>query len=92
MDELNEILERCLSVCGTTLADVQSKPRMRRTVEAKQLFVYCALHMGRKHYKKKLIAGAIGVGPWQVTYYRKKAEFGIKCEPWFKALVKKYLA
>lgn len=90
MEELQAILMRCLALRGVTMEDVRTKPRVRSTVEVKQLFVYCAIHRSKRIMKKNKMAAALGVGPWQITYYRKKAEFGIDREPWFKRLVAKY--
>ena len=90
MEELEVILERCARVCNTTVDRIKSVPRKRCTVEAKQLYVYCALHACVRVKKKKRIAEVLGVGQWQVTYYRKMSEFGIEHERWFKNLVAAY--
>lgn len=91
MEDLKVVLSLCARVCGTTVEGI-TKPKSRSTrvvVEAKQLFVYCALR-DDEFRKKKDIASILGVGQYQVTYYRRKAEFSIRREKWFQDLVKKY--
>jgi len=91
MEDLDVILVRCARICGTTVARIREgkKRSTREVVDAKQLFVYCALHEN-EFRKKKDIAAVLRVGQYQVTYYRKKAEFSIRHERWFQSLVEKY--
>ena len=85
--ELESILDRCLAVCGATREELAAKSRDRHVCDAKQLYVYCALYKAERIKKKYKIGSVMDVDPWQVTYYRKKAEFSIRFEPWFKRLV-----
>lgn len=91
MEELETMLERCAEICGTTVDEIKEckKRSTRAVVEAKQLFVYCVLHEN-EFQKKKNIAKVLRVGQYQVTYYRRKAEFSIRRERWFQKLVDKY--
>lgn len=91
MEDLEVILGRCAKICGTTVARIkQGKKRStREVVDAKMLFVYCVLHEN-EFRKKKDIATVLHVGQYQVTYYRKKSEWSIRHERWFKKLVEKY--
>lgn len=91
MEDLKVILERCAKICGTTVARIKEgkKRSTREVVDAKMLFVYCVLHEN-EFRKKKDIADVMKAGPYQVTYYRKKAEFSIRHERWFKRIVEKY--
>lgn len=91
MEGLDIILERCAAVCGVSVGEIrQTHKRCTRSVaDAKQLFVYCAL-LDNCYRRKKYLADTLGVGPYQVTRYRKKAEFSIGHERWFQELVKKY--
>lgn len=91
MEDLDAILKRCAKICGTTVQRIrEEKKRSTRAVtEAKQLFVYCALHEN-PYLKKKDIAAALCVGQYLVTYYSRKAEFSISHERWFQKLVEKY--
>jgi len=91
MEDLEVILERCARICGTTVARIKEgkKRSTREVVEAKQLFVYCVLHEN-EFRKKKDIAATLCVGQYQVTYYRKKSEFSIRRERWFRKLVERY--
>lgn len=91
MESLDTILERCAAVCGVSVGEIrQARKRCtRRVADAKQLFVYCAL-LDNCYRKKKDLADALCVGAYQVTHYRKKAEFSIGHERWFQELVKKY--
>ena len=92
LSELEAILQRCRTVCGTQDEELTGRRHSRRVSETKQLFVYCALYKAYWIKKKIKIGRVMGVAPWQVTYYRKKAEFSIKHERWFQRLVQEYTA